>query len=98
MFSLKKVTILHGSVWFSQHFSKKISIHHDFSWYLPWIAETTIFNVKNHHFLQVIVCFTRCLVKRRTGKSGTLKPWRLGSGASDGLMILSFTQGGAQKP
>jgi len=49
-------------------------------------------------FLQVIVCFTRCLVKRRTGKSGTLKPWRLGSGASDGLMILSFTQGGAQKP
>lgn len=23
----------------------------------------------------VIVCFTRCLVKRRTGKSGTLKPW-----------------------
>jgi hypothetical protein len=57
MFSLKKVTILHGSVWFSQHFSKKISIHHDFSWYLPWIAETTIFNVKNHHFLQVIVCF-----------------------------------------
>ena len=50
MFSLKKVTILHGSVWFSQHFSKKMSIHHDFSWYWPWIAETTIFNVKNHHF------------------------------------------------
>ena len=48
MFSLKKVTIL--QVWFSQHFSKKMSIHHDFSWYWPWIAETTIFNVKNHHF------------------------------------------------
>ena len=30
--------------------SQKMSIHHHFSWYWPWIAETTIFNVKNHHF------------------------------------------------
>ena len=43
----------HHSSWFSlvqSAFLKKMSIHHDFSWYLPWIAETTIFNVKNHHF------------------------------------------------